>query len=298
MNEGIENVIYICATIDLVQQTSNEAKRIGLDHTLRIKSDFDNDLFESGKAFCITTYHALFNGHSAIRKSIFPVRSFSMTRMWQKASYEIHSLSRSRKKNIKICSLKLPHYFINIFKDLRIEGPFKDSLSREHRRIVLAAPSGLYAVKERLSALLDKHQVSSDKNQKYAYEYLRDRLDCCAALFGDATFELSPPFMPSLAIDVFQANVRRVYLSATLRSKSDFVRAFGRLPDVHIEPDSDAGNGERLILLADLFLTELHQASLRQSRPSTKPLSRYRTIIAQRNGNVLGIHPSEKFPHN
>lgn len=51
VNEELDNVIYVCSTIDLVRQTAAEAKRIGIDHTLRIKKAYSNDLFETGKAF-------------------------------------------------------------------------------------------------------------------------------------------------------------------------------------------------------------------------------------------------------
>ena len=67
-------------------------------------------------------------------------------------------------------------------------------------------------------------------------------------MFTRGVFELTPPFLPSLAIDIFQQKIRRVYLSATLESQTDFIRAFGRLPDVAITPSNDAGNGERLIV--------------------------------------------------
>src|SRR5262249_6069194 len=46
VNEGLTNVIYVCSTIDLVHQTSAEAKRIGIDHTTRVQREFSNDLFE------------------------------------------------------------------------------------------------------------------------------------------------------------------------------------------------------------------------------------------------------------
>ena len=72
VNERIENVVYVCATIDLVRQTAREADRIGIDYTTRTEGQFSNGEFESGQAFCITTYAALFNGHSAIRRSHFP----------------------------------------------------------------------------------------------------------------------------------------------------------------------------------------------------------------------------------
>ena len=72
VNERLNNVLYVCSTIDLVRQTAEEAKRIGIEHTIRVRREFPNDLFETGKSFCITTYAALFNGHSALRNKFFP----------------------------------------------------------------------------------------------------------------------------------------------------------------------------------------------------------------------------------
>src|SRR5690606_9773066 len=72
VNEGLENVVYVCSTIDLVNQTSREAEKIGIDFTTRLKGQYSNNLFETGKGFCITTYAAIFNGHSSIRNKYFP----------------------------------------------------------------------------------------------------------------------------------------------------------------------------------------------------------------------------------
>jgi superfamily II DNA or RNA helicase len=55
-NEGIDNILYICSTKDLVEQTSKEAHKVGIDHTTRLSATYSNPLFESGKSFCITTY--------------------------------------------------------------------------------------------------------------------------------------------------------------------------------------------------------------------------------------------------
>jgi replicative superfamily II helicase len=55
-NEGLENVIYVCPTIDLVNQTAKQARAIGIEITTRVRGGYDNDLFETGKTFCITTY--------------------------------------------------------------------------------------------------------------------------------------------------------------------------------------------------------------------------------------------------
>ncbi|MGX1101097.1 DEAD/DEAH box helicase family protein [Amorphus sp. MBR-141] len=60
VNEGIGPVVFACATIDLIEQTARECERLGLRYTKRAQSSFSNDLFETGKAFCITTYQSLF----------------------------------------------------------------------------------------------------------------------------------------------------------------------------------------------------------------------------------------------
>ena len=60
VNEQIGPVVFACSTIDLVSQTARECDRLGIAYTKRVEGGFTNDLFEPGKAFCITTYQALF----------------------------------------------------------------------------------------------------------------------------------------------------------------------------------------------------------------------------------------------
>ena len=83
---------------------------------------------------------------------------------------------------------------------------------------------------------------------KYPFEHLKDHLKACAAVFTRGVFEISPPFLPSQAMDIFEKPIKKVYLSATLQSQTEFIRVFGRKPEKVIEPSSDAGNGERLII--------------------------------------------------
>jgi hypothetical protein len=82
----------------------------------------------------------------------------------------------------------------------------------------------------------------------FPFAWLEDHLDADAALFRRGVFELTPAFLPSLALDIFHQRIRPVCLSATLESQTDFIRAFGRLPDVTIAPSNDTGNGEHLVI--------------------------------------------------
>ena len=248
VNEQLQNVLYVCSTIDLVRQTAEEATRIGIDHSIRIRREFSNDLFETGKAFCITTYAALFNGHSALRNRFFPQAIIfddahvaeSLLRDAFTLLVGIHDDEELFKE---IAELFKPH-----FQELGISGRFRDALDLSRHSTAFVAPHGLYERSERLLEILLRHGIKDHDDLTYPFAWLEDRINACAAVFTRGAFELTPPFLPSLALDIFQQKVRRVYLSATLQSQTDFIRAFGRKPDVTITPSNDAGNGERLIV--------------------------------------------------
>jgi len=250
VNEGLENVIYVCATIDLVKQTAREADKLGFQYTTRISSTYSNGLFESGKAFCITTYHTLFNGLSSIRRYYFPnaviFDDAHVAEAILRGAMTLRIESHSHKQLFKdICTLFESHFVVSGHR-----GKFQDAISNIQATIAMAAPRGVRERSEGLLTLLNQHGVPNDDQLKYAFVHLRDHLDRCAVLFGRGACEITPPFLPSLALDVFERPIRRIYLSATLTYKTDFVRAFGRLPEVSIEPRNDAGNGERLILFS------------------------------------------------
>lgn len=110
-------------------------------------------------------------------------------------------------------------------------------------------PKDLYKNVEQLLEILKRYGINKSDKHKFPFALLEDKLRCCAAMFSGGEFELTPPFLPSLALDIFEQDLKRIYLSATLQSEIEFIRAFGRVPDVIIEPPFDtAGNGERLIL--------------------------------------------------
>ena len=248
VNEGIENVVYLCATIDLVTQTSTEADRIGLNHTTRIGGHYSDDLFETGKSFCITTYAALFNGHSAIRNNYFPgavvFDDAHVAETLLRNAFTLRVDIREHNDLLKdIIELFEPH-----FKELGNPAQFRDSLDLSRQATAFVAPGGLYERSERLLSIFNRHGVRDDNKLKFPYAWLEDNLNACAAIFTRGVFEIAPPFLPSLALDIFEQPLRRVYLSATLESKTEFIRAFGRKPKAVVRPSNDAGNGERLIL--------------------------------------------------
>ena len=248
VNEGLDNVVYVCSTIDLVRQTSKEATDVGIEHTTRIQGRYSNDLFETGEAFCITTYSAIFNGLSSICNYHFP----------QAVVFDDAHVAESQIRNqFTICvdGQEEPNLFNEMkelfrphFKELGISEKFNESIDASQFETAFVAPSGLQERTERMLAIFRAHEVEHNDSLKYQFAWLKDRLNCCSAVFGRGRLELSPPFLPSLALKIFGRDTRRIYLSATLQSNIEFIRAFGRKPDEIIVPSNDAGNGERLIL--------------------------------------------------
>lgn len=255
VNEGLENVTYLCGTIDLVYQTSREAEKLGIPCTLRVEQAFSNNLFETGKAFCITTYASMFNGFSALQKRFFPEAViFDDAHVAERVIRDSFTLKITRNQLGLFNSIK--SLFESHFQEMGKRGEFNLIVNGDSRgNSIMAAPSGIQERAERLytmlKPLLEENNDKNLKDLKYPLNHLKDNLAHCAVVFADGAVEIAPPFLPTLSIPIFErSGVRRVYLSATLNYKSDIARAFGRIPELCIEPKNDAGNGERLVLFA------------------------------------------------
>jgi hypothetical protein len=149
------------------------------------------------------------------------------------------------------CYKAMIELFIPHFAELNRRQQFQAAVTGERQLTMMAAPSGVRERSTQITTLLQKYGIPNDPNLKYKFPNIEDHIAECCVLFSKGQIEITPPFLPSLSIDIFERPIRRVYLSATLNNKSDFIRAFGRRPAISIEPKNDAGNGERLILFGN-----------------------------------------------
>ncbi|GJE15561.1 DEAD/DEAH box helicase family protein [Methylobacterium marchantiae] len=251
INEGIENVMYVCSTKDLVEQTSREAQKVGIDHTTRLSGTHSNSLFESGKSFCITTYQTVLNGLKGFIQKFPPGAVIFDDAHVAESMIRDAFLINITYENHQKCYSELIELFTPHFSELNRRQQFKAAVSGERQLTMMAAPSGVRERSTQIATILQKFNIPNDTNLKYKFPNLEDHISECCVLFSKGQIEITPPFLPSLCIDIFERPIRRVYLSATLKNKSDFIRAFGRKPDLSIEPKNDAGNGERLVLFAN-----------------------------------------------
>jgi hypothetical protein len=251
VNQGIQNVVYICSTIDLIRQTAVEAGKLGIPVTCRSGGQFDNDLFSQGKAFCITTYPALFFGFRANKPGAL---IFDDAHVAGKSIRDVFTLSVSKRDYPNLYG-ELIEFLRPIFTDYHQKMEFEAAIREEEESgsVLLAPPCATFDMAGTLSALLNSHIKESDKSLFFPWPLVRDHLKFCAVFVGRGAIEITPPFLPTLTLPAFGRDVKRVYLSATINSKADFTRVFGHKPDKVIAPDVDAGDGERLFLFASKF---------------------------------------------
>jgi hypothetical protein len=254
VNEGVDHVVFACSTIDLVKQTARECRRIGIKYTERVQSNFSNDLFETEKAFCITTYQSLFAPIGPFKTKYKPKGIiFDDAHVAERLVRDCLTLTVDRSKHPALHQ-----------KLLEIIRPEFDALDKgDHLEFVLTEagqhestlcpPGTAHRCKAQIIQALKDADYRSHSDLFFPTVQLYEHIGLCAIFVSARSIEITPPFIPSGAFEFLGDGTRRIYLSATLDLATDFSRAFGRSVPARIEPDNDAGNGERLILLGSEF---------------------------------------------
>ncbi|MBL8820508.1 MAG: DEAD/DEAH box helicase [Planctomyces sp.] len=289
LNETGEPVLYLAPTIQLVNQTLEKAKALGIAAVPYEKGqDLDED-FVNGNAIMVATYNALFNGKSKFRlrgaghpQSVSAVIlddahvSFSVVR----DSFTLQvSSTESRERYNSLTSL-----FRRAFKEADRLGTFDDVVGGGEYA-VLEVP--YWAWHEQIDAV--REQLRSDAD-KYPFEWpvLRDELHLCHALISRDAFSITPIVPLVNAFPTFAEATRRIYMSATIADDSDIIRTFDADPDSVRRPLSSrslAGISERMLLIPDLmpFDFDTHEAIGRIAKWTAE----------QRKGAVILV-PSDK----
>lgn len=276
VNESIGPVIFCCSTIDLVEQTARECERLGIQYTKRAAGKFSNDLFETGKAFCITTYQALFASISTFKGDKAPAAViFDDAHVGERTIRDVFTLSVEKEK--------FPTLFSELIEIVRPE--FTALGKGQHLNYVLeqigqqvvtmCPPSTAFRHREAITEAIKR--VKDWRNSELMFPALRlwENIGSCAIFVSPTAIELTPPFIPTGVYDFLGKGVRRIYLSATMEYETDFVRGFGRRMKSPIVPDNDAGNGERLILLSSRFAEKTDKKDV-----ATEVLKSHKLVIS------------------
>ncbi|CCD29855.1 Helicase superfamily protein [Candidatus Glomeribacter gigasporarum BEG34] len=257
LNETREPVLYLAPTVQLVNQTLEKAKALGISAVPYERGQPLNDDFVNGNAIMVGTYKALFNGRSkfGLRGGVQPQQISAVILDDAHAAFSVVRESftldvRSNKNRPRYESLT--DLFRKAFKELNKLGTFDDIVSGAEYS-VLEVP--YWAWHEQIDAA--REQLKSD-GEEYAlvWPLLRDRLHLCHALISRDAFTLTPILPLVNAFPTFVDAPRRIYMSATIADDSEIVRTFDADPQSAQNPltsRSLAGVSERMILIPDFM---------------------------------------------
>lgn len=246
-NEKAGKCVYVCSTIDLALQTEREANKLGISPTTYLGSQFSNSDFEQGKTFCITTYPSVFNANATFKKHSVNKFIFDDAHVAEKAIRDAFTLNIPLAKYPDLFA-RVARLLSPIFAAAGQSFKFREVMEQKDSAIVLLPPMLAVEISDEISEEI-RQALNGNLDLIFPYMYIRDKVKICGITVSGWSIEISPPFLPTAVTFPFsQENMRRVYLSATLQTQAEFARAFGKQPDATIEPETDAGNGERCIL--------------------------------------------------
>ena len=249
VNETHRQVLYACNTIQLVEQTATKASAYGIPVSTYYRGRFSpDDLYQSAEAPCVTTYQALFNGNTRFRSHDLSAVIFDDAHTAEHILRNQFSLTIKRDDMQGLYSQILA-LFQPYHQKAGLSSSYAELLSSTSSKLFLVPPFELHDNIEEFRRLLIDAHLGDNVSTMFAWAHLQDHEDLCCLLISERAITLTPPYIPVTTLPYFDKHIRRVYLSATLRTSDSFVRSFGRQPDTFISPTTTAGECERLILM-------------------------------------------------
>ncbi|MDD2466932.1 MAG: DEAD/DEAH box helicase family protein [Desulfobulbus sp.] len=263
LNETAEPVLYLTPTVQLVNQTIEKARALGINAVAYERGQPLNDDFINAKAIMVGTYKALFNGRSkfglrgdpqprAVSAIILDDAHAAFSVVRESFTLDVKAEGPTRDRYESLAGL-----FRKAFKETDKIGTFDDILSGSEYS-VLEVP--YWAWHEQLEAVREQLKSDADK-YGLVWPLLRDKLHLCHALISRKAFTLTPILPLVNAFPTFFDAPRRIYMSATIADDSDIVRTFDadqKSVQNAITSRSLAGVSERMILIPDLMPFEFN----------------------------------------
>ena len=249
VHETQRQVVYACSSIQLVEQTAEKARGYGLPVTTYHNGTFSPDgLYQRAEAPCVTTYQALFNGRTRFASADISAVVFDDAHTAEHILRDQFSLTIKRAEMEetyeRILALFDPYHH-----SVGLATSYAEVAREESSRLFLVPPFEVRGNVAELRRILLAANLSQTTSTTFAWEHIRDHEDLCCLLISKSEVTLTPLTVPVSTLPYFNQNVRRVYLSATLRAPDAFARAFGREPKQIVSPATTAGECERMILI-------------------------------------------------
>ncbi len=248
VNETRGKVLYACSSIQLVEQTAEKAAGYGLSVSTYFGGHFSNDLFHQGKAPCITTYQALFNGRSIFFREEIEAAIFDDAHAAEHLLRDHFSLQIA-KGIFPAQYSEIVELFRGYHRDSGKGASYDELGDTSLGRLFFIPPFLLQDHIHELIRILGEARLSESSATTFAWAHLKDHIDICSVLISPTAVTITPPIVPVQILPYFHGKKRRVYLSATLGASDTFARTFGSTLDRVVSPATTAGECERMILM-------------------------------------------------
>jgi len=246
VNETEGKVVYVCPTNQLVEQTAKQAEQSGIDVSCYQKTQWKNaDIFDSCVGPCITNYAAVFNSRSVFSKHDVKALIFDDAHVAYNAirGQFVLKILRDHDAFRLIADL-----FRKYFRANNLEQQLNEALDGNWDSLLFVPAFELLRRANEVTSILDKFGVDKIPKTMFPWGHIKGKLQLCTLLISGKAIEISPPILPIHGLSYFSDNIRRIYLTATLPSRVEFIRTFGVSNPCIIAPGDKSGEAQRLFL--------------------------------------------------
>lgn len=244
VNETQGKVLYVCPTNQLVEQTAEKAQECGIQTATYMKSLWSNTpVYDQALGPCLTNYAAVFNGKSIFRNSGVKGIIFDDAHV---AGNFVRGQYTLKIPKEHLAFPEISNLFKNHFVRNGQTQQFEDATNGDWMSLLFVPTFEIQANVESLRKILIKHNI--DKDHVFVWVHLKDHLSRCAILISGSRIEITPALLPMNNLPYFRADVRRIYLTATVPSEVELLRTFGICDVARITPGGKSGEAQRQFL--------------------------------------------------
>ena len=266
MRELHKPSLYLTPTNQLVEQTIEQARQIGIPAIPYQKGQPLARDFINGNAIMVGTYNSLFNAKSKFGSIDSKAVQELGTIIFDDAhaSFPIirdcFTLEISSKTNTRLYS-SLTQLFEDSFKEIHREGTFEDIIGRVDYGVLEVPYWSWHDKSSQVATLIRDNKKQLDPGFTFSWPLLRDNLNLCHALISPDKFTITSMLPLVEQFPAFVNADRRVYMSANINDTSEIVRTFDATPELVEATDTSktlAGVSEKMILLPEKVQSEVN----------------------------------------
>lgn len=277
--------VYLCPTIQLVEQVLQEASKLGIQaHHYPSGEKYPHAACVRGDAILVCTYEKLFNSKSTFLRQDVNLLPTAIV------LDDAHAGSEIVRKQFTL------QVHGDAFESLKrlLESRCRAHHSTKWTDVETNDPLAIFEVPHWIWSDLSEeirtnlHVYSEDKNFIFVWPFLEDNLKLCRCVLSGTHAEISPEIIPAHLLRPYHGADHRLFMSATLADDSLLVRELGVEPSAALTPicpPSDQGLGERMILAPALISPDLDRDYLMEL---CRALSKKHNVVVLTSSEPVG----------